>query len=91
MLKGGGGKNVPPKPPKICKEWGTAYASASSKPRDQEKIKLFLIFVILLEFSITFKNFLITFKILNKIFKMCPNFFLIFLKSLVHFLFIQNV
>ena len=66
----------PPQTREICKGWGTTHASASSEPRKQEKIQIFVnLKKFLLKVFSSFKIFLITFKIFNKIIEICSNFF----------------
>ena len=62
VAKGGQGERSP-QTRKICKKWGTARASASSEPREQQKFQIFVNFLkILLKFSKTFKFFLKNFQ-----------------------------
>ena len=52
-----------PQTRKIFKEWGTARASASREPGEQQKIQIFVNFLkILLKFSKAFKFFLKNFQ-----------------------------
>ena len=70
-----------PQTRKICKGWGTARASASSEPREQQKYQIFVNFIkILLKFSKIFKLFLKTFKIVNKIVEISSNIYNFFSK-----------
>ena len=47
-----------PQTRKICKGWETVRASASSEPREQQKIKIFVnFFKILLKFFLKLSNF----------------------------------
>ena len=75
VAREGGQGERSPQNLKICKRWGTARASASSKPREQRKIQIFVNFLkILLKFSKTFKFFLKNFKFANKISKFLQSF-----------------
>ena len=55
--QGGQGERSP-QTRKICKGWETVRASASSEPREQQKIKIFVNFLkILLNFFLKHSNF----------------------------------
>ena len=56
--QGGGQGERSPQTQKICKGWETVRVSASSEPREQQKIKIFVnFFKILLNFFLKLSNF----------------------------------
>ena len=82
--QGGGTGGTFPQTRKICKGWGTARASASSMPRVQQKIQIFVtVLKILLKFSKTFKFFL---KQLSKLSKFLQIVLQLFSQNTVTFL-----